>query len=387
MDRRRIILILPLILSVTVLTGCFHTHEWTEATCTEPRTCAGCGETEGEPLGHEWAEATCTEPRTCTRCGETEGEPLGHDWLDATCTEPRTCTRCGETEGEPLGHDVPGLSCTEGGTCERCGEEIEPLGHDWLDATCTEPRTCARCGETEGEPLGHSPADPVTENERDPLCAEEGSYQDVVYCSVCGEELSRTDQSVAPMGHTTRNGICDRCGEEIHDKITGEGDSVQEDIGVGGDLCRVRFTNTTDNGKGVFTVNVKYADKSSDLAVDTYGNFDGWYFLYGTGPYTFEIGSTGKWSFQIEKLGTTTETSFSGTGFSVTDIFTARTGDWHLTHSDHGQFTIWLYTNRGRDLVVRESGYYDGVVPLSFPSGTNAVFVIEADGKWSISPA
>ena len=33
---------------------------------------------------HEWAEATCTEPKTCTKCGETEGDPLEHtpgEWV------------------------------------------------------------------------------------------------------------------------------------------------------------------------------------------------------------------------------------------------------------------------------------------------------------------
>ena len=79
-----------------------HVHDWKDATCTEPKTCSGCGETEGEALGHDWADATCTEPKTCTRCGETEGEALGHDWAEATLTEPKTCTKCGATEGEPL---------------------------------------------------------------------------------------------------------------------------------------------------------------------------------------------------------------------------------------------------------------------------------------------
>lgn len=37
-----------------------------------------------------------------------------HTFSDATCTEPKTCTQCGETEGEPLGHTV------EIGTCDRC---------------------------------------------------------------------------------------------------------------------------------------------------------------------------------------------------------------------------------------------------------------------------
>ena len=102
MEHGRKAAVLSLIIAVSaslLLSGCFHTHEWAEATCTEPRRCTGCEETEGEPLGHDWQDATCTKPRTCKRCGVTEGEPLGHDWQDATCTEPRTCKRCGETEG------------------------------------------------------------------------------------------------------------------------------------------------------------------------------------------------------------------------------------------------------------------------------------------------
>ncbi len=133
-----------------------HEHQWIEATCTEPRTCAVLGETEGEPLGHDWAEATCTEPKTCRRCGATEGEPA-HDWQAASCTEPRICSRCGAAEGEPLGHDWQEAACTEPKICTRCGAtDGEPLGHNWQEATCTEPKTCARCGVTEGEPLGHS---------------------------------------------------------------------------------------------------------------------------------------------------------------------------------------------------------------------------------------
>ncbi|MDO5446001.1 MAG: hypothetical protein Q4F31_10325 [Eubacteriales bacterium] len=56
--------------------GKVHTHSWTEATCTEPKTCTICGETEGNSLGHQWTEATFKLPKTCTVCGETEGNPL-----------------------------------------------------------------------------------------------------------------------------------------------------------------------------------------------------------------------------------------------------------------------------------------------------------------------
>ncbi len=85
-----------------MLTGCGHEHTWTEATCTEPKTCSECGETDGEALGHTWEEATCAEPKHCSVCGETEGEALEHTWTEATYQQPATCEVCGATEGEPL---------------------------------------------------------------------------------------------------------------------------------------------------------------------------------------------------------------------------------------------------------------------------------------------
>lgn len=57
---------------------------------------------------HDWVEATCTEPRRCISCSETQGEPLGHDWIPATRTAPKTCTRCGQTEGSVLVVYSPG---------------------------------------------------------------------------------------------------------------------------------------------------------------------------------------------------------------------------------------------------------------------------------------
>ena len=183
-----------------VLTACGHEHEWTEATCTEPRTCTKCGETEGEPLGHKWEEATCTEPRTCSVCGATEGEALGHKWQEANCMEPRTCSACGATEGEPL-------------------------GHKWQEATCTEPRTCSVCGATEGEPAGHVAEEwNVTE---EPTCTEGGTREGT--CTVCGQTVS---EEVPATGHTpgedwevieeatstsagTRAKVCVDCGEQL----------------------------------------------------------------------------------------------------------------------------------------------------------------------------
>ena len=60
---------------------------------------SACGETE---CAHEWSEATCSAPKTCSLCGITEGETLAHSWVDATYEAPKTCSACGATEGEPL---------------------------------------------------------------------------------------------------------------------------------------------------------------------------------------------------------------------------------------------------------------------------------------------
>lgn len=108
-----------------------HKHEWLDATCTEPRTCSSCHETEGDPLGHDWMDATCTSPKKCRRCSITQGYCTDHTWIPATCTEPEQCSVCGK---------------------KRHSYSLS-LGHDWVDATYAAPKTCSRCGATDGEPL------------------------------------------------------------------------------------------------------------------------------------------------------------------------------------------------------------------------------------------
>lgn len=100
--KRKIAVIALFVVAMLALSGCQCRHEWTEADCVTPRTCAKCGETEGEALGHDWQNATCAAPKTCARCGETEGKALAHSWKEANYQEPKTCTLCGATEGEPL---------------------------------------------------------------------------------------------------------------------------------------------------------------------------------------------------------------------------------------------------------------------------------------------
>ena len=115
-------------------------HTWTDATCTAPKTCSVCGATEGEALGHSYEAVvtapTCTEAGfttyTCA-CGDSyvaeEVAALGHTWTDATCTAPKTCSVCGETEGEALGHAAYTYSYDSTNklhnfTCTLCGETV-----------------------------------------------------------------------------------------------------------------------------------------------------------------------------------------------------------------------------------------------------------------------
>lgn len=77
-----IMLILVMLFS---LSACGCKHEWEEATCTSPKTCLLCGETEGEALEHEFTEATCIRPEFCMLCGEERGERLGHSYSDGYC--------------------------------------------------------------------------------------------------------------------------------------------------------------------------------------------------------------------------------------------------------------------------------------------------------------
>lgn len=100
--KKIIITMLIAVLCMTAFAGCSCEHEWSEATCTEPKTCSLCAETEGEPSGHSWTEATCSDPKTCESCKLTEGSALEHSWTEATEEAPKTCTLCGLTEGEPL---------------------------------------------------------------------------------------------------------------------------------------------------------------------------------------------------------------------------------------------------------------------------------------------
>ena len=84
-------------------------------------------------------------------------------------------------------------------------------------------------------PHTHTPAAPVIENEVPATCTAAGSYDSVVYCSECGEEISRETVGIPALGHNwsawtsnndgTHSRTCSVCSEtETHDCEFGDDD-------------------------------------------------------------------------------------------------------------------------------------------------------------------
>ena len=68
---------------------------------------------------------------------------------------------------------------------------------------------CTVCGEeisrtriTLAKTAHTTPEEPLIENEVEPTCIAEGSYDEVYYCAVCGEEISRTTVPVEKTEHS-----------------------------------------------------------------------------------------------------------------------------------------------------------------------------------------
>ena len=193
---------------------------------------------ESNITNHDHDCVASAEPPTCLESGYTTYsckycsfayietiDPLGHDYINHDAQEP-TCTEIGWDAYQ---------------TCSRCDytsyEEKAALGHDYINhdaqtPTCTKIgwdayETCSRCDYTtytEKDALGHSPSSAVIENEIKADCGKNGSYDEVVYCETCKQELSRNMVTTDALDHTDDNndGHCDRCGEQM----------------IGGDHCK-----------------------------------------------------------------------------------------------------------------------------------------------------
>ena len=131
--------------------------------------------------------------------GHTAGEPVV-TYVAPTCTEP--------------GYTDTTIYCTiDNAIIRSVSVGIPALGHAYdtvtIAATCTKVgykmATCLRCGDVvrfDTVPAaGHIAGTPVIENYIAPTMTTEGSGDSVVYCAICGEELSRVSFTVPVSDH------------------------------------------------------------------------------------------------------------------------------------------------------------------------------------------
>ena len=167
------------------------------------------------PLGHDFGKWTQTlaptceskgaEERVCSRCGEKETREiaaLGHNWNEpsyqwandySTCTATRTCKNGDHPETETVNATKKVIDPT----CKEDGKII-------YTATFQNPAFKEQTKTVKGEPTtGHNlDGSTVEENRVEPTCTEDGGYDLVLYCTKCGQEISRTHKTVSATGHT-----------------------------------------------------------------------------------------------------------------------------------------------------------------------------------------
>jgi len=95
-----------------------------------------------------------------------------------------------------------------------CDHTQAPIENDGSQSEIHTSASDDKVPETDGEQTtihSHTEAKAVKENEVAASCENAGSYDEVVYCSECREELSRTTKSVNKLSHSYKNGACIYC--------------------------------------------------------------------------------------------------------------------------------------------------------------------------------
>lgn len=87
----------------------------------------------------------------------------------------------------------------------------------------------------------HTPGETVIENEIAATCTQKGSYEEAVYCTACGEELSRTVGTTEKLPHTPGEAVVENASEGICEK-GGTYETAVYCIACGGELDRQLFT-------------------------------------------------------------------------------------------------------------------------------------------------
>ena len=248
----------------------------------------------GEPY---MIEPTCKtagrEARVCEVCFYEDVlkflpiNPDNHDWQInwENLEKVPTCTEAG------MGEEI----------CSICKQTrfgtIDPLGHDEKyiaeqKPTCTETgltaySICRNCGEVVVKPtvipaLGHTPGEPVKENVVEPTETEPGSYDEVIYCTVCEAELSREKKEI-PL---PKNGLAQDEEGKWHYYKDDEIDTTKTDIVEfeGGEFWVVNGDLAVDaNGLTICPEDAYFCSQGQIQRVDGFAEYDGEWFMIKNG--------------------------------------------------------------------------------------------------------
>jgi hypothetical protein len=280
-----------------------------------PATCKAEGSYDEVVYCTECNEELSRETKTIDKLAHTPGEPVQENVDPASCTaegsyeEVVYCTECGEKLSQthktidklphtPGGEVIENREVTHDYTqyevvhyCTECNTELsretvqEPIITHTLTYVLEVPATeeaegtkahytCSGCDMLFSDPAGtvevskadlvipklthtHTPGEEVRENEVPATCKAEGSYDVVVYCTACGEEISRETKTIDKLAHTPGEAVqenvvpatckaegsydlvvyCTECNEELSrehktiDKLTHTpGEAVQENV-------------------------------------------------------------------------------------------------------------------------------------------------------------
>ena len=205
--------------------------------------------TPAEAVIENEVEATCTKEGNydlvvyCTLCSEELSreaktvDKLDHEYDETTwgykdeTGHAHKCKHC-DAHDEVVTHTSSGAATEDvAETCTVCDYVITPAtGHithtpkeEWKSDTTGHWHECIGCTTEKIGYEEHKEAAAVKENIKPATCSKEGSYESVVYCSVCSKELSRETVAVAKLAHTpseddndcTTEVICSVCSEVV----------------------------------------------------------------------------------------------------------------------------------------------------------------------------
>ncbi len=320
-------------------------------------------------------------------------ECLHNDGNEVLYTLEPTCTHKGYTGN---------LSCKLCGVIYEMGDSIPALGHDFVETvivpTCTAvgytEHLCNRCQHIEYSDTvaanGHKAGSVVFENMVAATCTVAGSYDSVVYCSVCRVELSRDVVDVPAAGHKADSVVienivrptleaagsydsviyCSVCKTEISRKKI---DILASAVAVSKLPNKVEYKQGEKLDVAGGKLTVTYTDKSTE---------------------DFEMLSGWVSGFDSEKVGKQTLTvTFESVSSTLTTTFdvTVKEADNTAIDEDAAEISIYAYSNvivvEAADAITGEIAVFDvngRMVRKTLAAGTRTEIEMPRQGLYIV---